>query len=41
MPHQFLVRRTSDRCLLALNDRVEHVLNDNEAVEIGEIYVII
>jgi len=39
LPHQFAARRSSDRCLLSLNDRVQHVLNDNESIEIGEIFV--
>jgi hypothetical protein len=39
LPHQFAARRSSDRCLLSLNDRVQHVLNDNESIEIGEISV--
>lgn len=39
LPHQFSVRRISDRSLLALNDRVEHVLDDNEPIEIGRIYM--
>ncbi len=37
MPHQFAARRTSDRSLLGFNDRIEHVLDDNEPVEIGKI----
>jgi hypothetical protein len=39
--HQFSARRSGDRCLLSLNDRVQHVLNDNESIEIGEIFVAI
>ncbi len=39
--HQFSARRSSDRCLLSLNDRVQHVLNDDESIEIGEIFVAI
>jgi len=41
IPHQFSARRSSDRCLLGLNDRVGHILNDNEPIEIGKNYVII
>jgi hypothetical protein len=37
IPHQFAARRTSDRCLLGLQDRIEHVLEDNEMVEIGKV----
>ena len=37
LPHQFAARRTSDRCLLGLKDRIEHVLGDDEEVEIGKI----
>jgi hypothetical protein len=34
--HQFSARRAVDRCLLSSNDRVQHVLNDNEPIDIGE-----
>ena len=36
IPAQFIARRTSDRCLLAQMDRIGDVLNDNEAIQIGE-----
>jgi hypothetical protein len=39
--HQFAARRNSDRSLLSLHDRVKHVLDDNELITIGKIYVII
>lgn len=34
VPDRFEARRTSDRSLLCLDDRVVHVLNDNEPIEI-------
>ena len=36
IPYAFIVRRLSDRCLLALTDRVGQVLSDNEPIQIGE-----
>jgi hypothetical protein len=41
IPYYFVARRTADRSLLSRNDRVQLVLNDNEPIEIGEIYIII
>ena len=41
IPHQFAARRESDRSLLGLNDRVKHVLDDNESVAIGRISLIL
>ncbi len=41
LPYYFVARRTSDRSLLSLKDCVQHVLKDNEPIEIGEIYIII
>ncbi|CAF1208876.1 unnamed protein product [Rotaria sordida] len=34
IPYYFVARRADDRCLLSLNDRVEHVLKDNESIKI-------
>jgi hypothetical protein len=39
-PYYFVARRTADRSLLSLKDRVQHVLSDNEPIEIGKIDVI-
>jgi hypothetical protein len=40
-PNYFVARRSSDRSLLSLKDPVQHVLKDNEPIDIGEIYSII
>ena len=37
IPCKFSARRTCDRSLLGLNDRIKHVLDVNESVEIGRI----
>ena len=39
-PFYFVARRGADRCLLSLQDLVQHVLKDNESIEIGEISVV-
>jgi hypothetical protein len=35
-PYYFVARRSADRCLLSMKDHVQHVLGDNEPIEIGE-----
>lgn len=37
IPQTFSARRSSDRCLLGLSDRIKYVLDDAESVEIGKI----
>ncbi|CAF0952561.1 unnamed protein product [Rotaria sp. Silwood1] len=34
VPYYFVARRSYDRCLLSLDDHIEHVLKDNESIEI-------
>jgi len=34
--NNFVARRTADRSLLSLDDRVQQVLKDNEPIEIGK-----
>ena len=36
IPYAFIVRRLSDRSLLALTDQVGQILSDNEPIQIGE-----
>lgn len=41
IPRKFSARRTCDRSLLGSNDRIKHVLDDDESVEIGKIESIV
>jgi hypothetical protein len=36
----FTARRVVDRCLLSLNDPIQHVLTDNEPIEIGKACIV-
>ena len=37
--NNFVARRTADRSLLSLDDRVQQVLNDNQPIEIGKMRI--
>lgn len=39
LPYYFLARRTTDRSLLSPHDHVQHILKDNEPIEIGKIII--
>ena len=39
LPKQYVARRTSDRCLLFLDDRVKDVLNARETIEITPTHI--
>ena len=39
IPRHSLARRTSDRCLLSLTDRVQSALDNEEPIETGGIFI--